>query len=226
MNRILQTNANVFSVLVSPSFVTHTSMENMFNNWSDEKLRNYKIIDCSSMQDAMDLAYRMPIIDWNKIIDSHINSFEIIDSTIKNILKKCSFIVEIDSHLMNPLELKKTMFERIKFLGERFNLFYNANDIICVNIINPWTQNLIEITNILKNIPELRIKKILITPTHIKMIGLTDIGTTYEIRLWTTHLSQCVKWIHINNLPPSDYINLLKQFQKEQNAIDKNDFVR
>jgi hypothetical protein len=226
MNRILHTDKNTFHVLLSPSFTIHTSMENMLNNWSDPKLRSYKIVELNTMQDAMDLAYRLPPIDWNKLVESHIDAFEIISNSVKNTLGNGSFIVEIDSHLMNPTELKETMFKRIKYHGERFNLFYNANDLICINIINPWTRNLIEIVNTLKTIPELNVKKIIRTPTHIKMIGLTDIGTTYEIRLWTTHLAQWARWIQKNELNPADYINLLKQYQDEQNRIDKNDLIR
>lgn len=226
MNRILQTNKNIFSVLVTPTFVINTSMEFMFNNWSDAKIRGYKIVNFNTMQDAIDYAYRLPIIDWNKMVNSHIDAFERISSSIKHSLQNGSFIVEIDSHLMSPDELKETMFKRVKFHGERFNLFYDANDIICINIINPWTQNIIEMANILKNIPELRIIKIIKTETHIKLIGLTDIGTTYEIRLWTTHISQWVRWIYKNNLNPIDYINSLKQYQNEQNIIDKNDIIR
>lgn len=225
MNRVLKID-DKFQVLCTPSFTSHASFEMQLNNWTDAKLRGYKVVEFETLQDAMDLAYKFPIVDWNRLVNFHEDAYEIITDAVKKSLHNGTFIVEIDSHLQNPTELKETIFKRVAHRGERFNLFYDANDIICINIINPWTRNLVEIANVLKNVPELRIKQIYNTPTHITMIGFTDVGTTYEIRLWTSVIAQWARWVHENKLNPYEYIGMLKQLKETQKRIDDNDMIR
>jgi hypothetical protein len=224
MNRILRVNDN-YKVLVTPTYTTNPSFELMIGNWTDEKLVNYKVYTFNNLQDAMDLAFNYPPIDWNKLITIHKDNYNKITHRIHDQLQSGNFIVEVDSHLMNPTELKETMFKRVEKYGKRFNLLYNANDIICINIINQWTNNLIEISNVLKNDTFLRIKNVIKTPTHIKLIGLTDFGTPYEICLWTSLISQWARWILKNNLNPYLYMDNLNKLIQEQQIIDKNDVM-
>lgn len=227
MNRILKnSDNNSYQVLVTPTYVSSPSMEIFLGNFMDEKIRGYYIKEFRTLQDAMDLAFKYPSIDWNKLVNMHEDSYVIITNTIKKALANSSFIVEIDSHLMDPTELKETMFKRVAHYGERFSLFYDANDIISVNIINPWTRNVNEMANLLKVIPELHIKKIIRTKTHLTLIGRTDVDTVYEIRLWTSMIAQWARWIHINNLNPRAYIGMLSQIIAKQKIIDDGDIVR
>lgn len=241
MNRIRKVNDNLFQVLVTPSFISNGSMELLLGSWpisrflnkdinrliiSDEYLRNYKILEFDTMQDAIDEAYKHPPIDWNKLINIHHDSYATIVQTVTNAIGNNKMIVEIDSHLMNPTELKETIFNRVFRHGDRFNLFYDANDVISVNIINPWTRNLLEISQLLKMRPELRIKKMLQSKTHITLIGLTEVDTAYEIRLWTSQIAQYVRWIKNNNLDPNIYIKILSQIIERQQIIDNGDIIR
>lgn len=219
MNRILQNN-NSFQVLVTPSYVSAPSMELMLGAWSDEHLRGYNIVSFPTMQDAMDLAFQYPPIDWNKIVSIHEDSFRVISQSVKKILQYGNFIVDVDYHLMDPSELKETMFKRVEHFGERYNLFYNSNDVVCINIINPWTKTLNEIANLLKTLPALRIKKIYKTKTHITLLGLTDVGTTYEIRLWTTVLAQWARWVYTNKLDPMKYAYMIDKLIATQKQVD------
>lgn len=225
MNRILKYK-DKFSVLITPTYTTSPSFEILLGNWTDEHLRGFKVMEFADLESAMEMAFKYPSIDWNKLVSAHEDSYQLISNSVKNNLSNGSFIVEIDSHLMNPTELKETMFKRVKHHGERFSLFYDANDIISINIINPWTQNLVEIANLLKTVPELRIKKMITTPTHITLIGATDIGTLYEIRLWTSIFAQWARWILYSNLDPKLYINMLGQLKEKQNVIDDGDIIR
>lgn len=225
MNRILELNGK-FQVLVTPTYVDSPSFELMLGNWEDKNLRGFHIREFDTLQDAIDLAFKYPSIDWNKIVSLHKDAYHIIVNSIKNNLRDGKFIIELDSKLMSPIEIKETMFRRVYFHGERYNLFYNANDVICINIINPWTKNLIEIANLLKNIPELRIVNLYKTKTHLCLVGVTDVGTTYEIRLWTTLMAHWTRWILINNLNPNHYIKLLNQKIEEQYRIDNGDAIR
>jgi len=221
MNRIREYN-NMFQVLLTPTYSMSPSMEIMLGNWSDSKLRGFQVIEFQTMQEAMDLAYQYPDINWNKIVSIHEDAFKTIVSSIKQVLEKNKSIVELDSVLMNPLEIKNTMFDRVMKLGQRYTLFYNANDVISINIINPWSHNLGMLASILKNIPELRIKQIAKTKSFICLIGVTDVGTTYEIRLWTTVISQWARWIFTNKLDGAKYINILDNLSEVQNIIDVN----
>lgn len=219
MNRIREYN-DKFQVLLTPTYSTSPSMEIMLGNWSDAKLRGFKVVEFSTMHDAMGLAYQYPDINWNKIASIHTDSFDKITNIVNSTLKKNNFIVEVDSHLMDPLEIKNTMFDRVGKMGERYTLFYNANDVICINIINPWYHNLNIIASILRQIRELRIKQIIKTRAFICLIGVTDVGTTYEIRLWTTVVSQWARWIYTNNLDGTKYLHLLSNLTDTQNIID------
>jgi len=225
MNRILSSN-NTHKVLVTPTYVSSPSFELMLGNWTDEKLRGFHVIKFDTLEDAMELAFKYPSIDWNKIVSIHEDAYQMITSVIKKTLKDGEFIAEIDSHLMNPTELKETMFERVEHHGERYKIFYDANDVISINIINPWTTNINEITNLLKTIPELRIKKYHKTQTHICLIGVTDVGTTYEIKLWTTLLSHWARWVFDNSLDKKNNIKILTQLIEKQKLIDDDITIR
>jgi hypothetical protein len=224
MNRILRVG-NKFQVLVTPTYTTNPSFELMLGNWTDEKLRNYKIYEFDVLQDAMDVAFRYPSIDWNKLITINEDEYENIVNRIRNLLKSTNSLVELDTHLMSPIELKKAMFKRVQMYGKRFNLSYDANDIICVNIINQWTNNLIEISEHLKNNYDLHIKRVVKTPTYIKLIGLTAFGTTYEIRLWTTLTSQWARWLLANDYDARMYMDYLQQLLDKQKIIDNGDIM-
>lgn len=225
MNRILVKN-NAYYVLITPTYNEEPSIELLLGNWTDEKLRTFKIIKTQTLENAMDIAFRLPSIDWNKIVNIHLDSYNEIQSIVKNALSKNSFIVEMDSHFMNPTEIKEAMFKRIGNNGSRYNLFYDANDIICINVINPWSKNLDEIKDILINAEQLRITRVIKTKTHISLIGKTTVGTSYEIRLWTSLFAQWAKWINHNNLNPSEYVGMLDELVIKQKTLDDGDFIR
>lgn len=219
MNRIRELD-DKFQVLVTPTYSTSPAMEIMLGNWSDAKLRGFKVVNCNTMQDAIGIAYQYPDINWNKIISMHTDVYYRITDIVRDVLKKNNFIVELDAHLMEPSEFKHTMFDRVSKLGERYTIFYNANDVICINIINPWSHNLETIAAILRPIRELRIKQIVKTKSFICLIGVTDIGTTYEIRLWTTIISQWARWIFTNKLDGNKYLHILSNICETQQNID------
>jgi len=110
-------------------------------------------------------------------------------------------------------------------LGERFNLYYNLNDIMSFDIINPWTLNLQRISDILLNIPQLNIKKVIKTPTHIKLIGINEVNNPYEIRLWTTIIYNFIYWLSINHFDKNKYFQQFKKIIKLQNKIDEFNYI-
>lgn len=194
MNRIRKYK-NKYQVLITPHDNYNYDLEKMFGHWTDDHLKCYHIKEFETMEDAMNEAFKYPELDWYKLIEFHKDIYIKLKNIIKNELIKHNFIVEFESKIMIDEQLKHTMFERVSKFGKRFQLNYNLNDIIGYHIINPWGKNLREIYNVLKNNSNLRIIRKECTNGVIRMIGETDIGTNYEIVLWTTLIAQWARWV-------------------------------
>jgi hypothetical protein len=82
MNRILQYD-NKFRVLITPSYVSSPSMELILGNWNDEHLKGFHVLEFKTLADAMDLAFKYPSIDWNKLVNIHRDAYKIITSSVK-----------------------------------------------------------------------------------------------------------------------------------------------
>jgi len=213
MNRIRKYN-NVYQVLITPNFTTNPSIELLLGYILDENIIKFSIKEFDSLNDALALALSFPDLDWNKLISIHKDIFFQLNNTIKQNLNYHKFVYDYKYHILTPQQLKNLIFNRVMFNGKRFIEFYNFNDIISFDIINPYTNNLIQIKNVLKNISKLNIIKIIQTKTHIKLIGISQINSPYEIRLWNSLMYDYIYWIFINNIKPIDYnnkINLIKQ---------------
>ena len=113
MNRILSENG-INKVLITPTYVDGIAMEIMLGNWTDQRLKGYHVEYFESLEDAMDVSFRYPSIDWNKIVSIHEDCFQKISDAVKEALSDGNFIVELDSELMDPTELKETMFHELK----------------------------------------------------------------------------------------------------------------
>jgi hypothetical protein len=252
MNRIRKYN-DKYQVLITPTDVASPSLERVIGGWTDQyyternfhiefpndnvdrhinelltdaQIYNFSITEFNTLQDALDLAYKFSDLDWNRLVSIHQDVFPDLRSIIKENLHDNNFIVELDSKLLNPTELKETIFDRVMLHGSRFNLFYNSNDVISFNIINPWSSNLESIVNILKSIPQLRIKKIYKTQSCIRLIGITAVDTTYEIILWTTLMAQWARWIKNNHLDADKYKHILQKLIAKQKIIDDSVIIR
>lgn len=227
MNRIRKVG-KVFQVLVTPHCHYHTcpNFELMLGNWTDENFRNFEVLGFDTLRDAMGEAFQHPDIDWNKLVSVNYDAFQFLSVYIKNILDKKKYIIEYDPQFVNPSDLKNIMFKRVIRLGERYTLLYEANDVISINIINPWTKNLKEISALLKSVQRLKIIKEYQSPGVIHLIGVTDMGTTYEIRLWTTLMAQWAKWVTINNYNPMKMKSVLDEIMKKQKIIDSEVIIK
>jgi hypothetical protein len=218
---------NKYQVLITPHQDFNNSMEIMLGGWDTEDLRDYEIRTYDSMNQAQCIAFRHPPIDWNKLVSIHKDAFYDIDIILKDIIAKQKYIVEYEKKIMTGDEVKNIMFNRVITSGKRFNLSYNLNDVIGFHIINPWTKNLWEISEKLSNIPQLQIKKKFMNDGIIKLIGLTDFGTTYEITLWPTLLSNWARWIYKHpNLLPQTKKDSYKQIKVLQQLTDNSITIR
>ena len=150
MNRIRKIG-NVFQVLITPSIKVSPDNALMVGNWDDEELRNYYILEFPTHRDAENEAFKHPDIDWYRLVINHKHIFNRLETTLKTIVNNMGFTVEFQSNLMNPMMFKNTMFDRITYSGERFNMRFGMSDLISFTIINPWTNNLHKISKIIES---------------------------------------------------------------------------
>lgn len=150
------------------------------------------------MGDAQCEAFKHPDIDWQKLVLLHQNSYRDLKTIVRDILNNHHFIGEYQPRIFTAEELKDTMFNRVMYFGKRFTLKYKMNDIIAFHIINPFTKNLEEFSKYLEADERLRIKRKFVNNGVIHLIGLTDVGTTFEIGLWPTMISQWARWVEEN----------------------------
>lgn len=194
MNRIRPYNGN-YQVLYTPNLVIAPSMELVIGNWEDEHFRNFYIKEFPTLPDAQCAAFQLPDLDWYKLVRIHVDYFHHLSKLIGDVLSQHRFIVDYKPNLMDPQVLKEVTFNRVMQLGNRFNMTYGMNDIISFCIVNPWTANLTEIADVLASVPQLRIRrKRTYDGKMIHLIGYTELGSTYEIKLWPTVLYQWVTW--------------------------------
>jgi hypothetical protein len=229
MNRIRHKDGQ-YQVLLTPHLTLLPSMELLVGNWDDEHLRGFSVQEYNTLPEAQLLAFRLPDLDWYKLVRMHINHYHDLLKIINHVIDKYHFIVNLIPKVTSPEELKTITFDRVLNLGHRYAATYNMNDIISFNIINPWTKNIDELSKVLISIPELRIKKRKVyNHKIIHLIGLTELGSTYEIKLWTTVVFQTVKWLSEHSKENSNKTKLDEMFKealKLQSTIDKDLIIR
>lgn len=227
MNRVRNYN-DKFQVLITPCNKFDTGFELMLGNWTDEHLKNYHIMEFPTFEQALEESNKYPNIDWMKLVNFHKDIYVKLYKIIKSELETYSFIVEFEPKLADPFELKHAMFNRVLKFGNRFRLCYDLNDIIGYHIINPWISNLKEISKILESNDNLRISKIVNDKTGIiRLIGTTDIGTTYEIVLWTTLVANWARWVNKHEKLDEKIINdTLNNILQTQDIINKSNIIR
>jgi hypothetical protein len=224
MNRVRQ-YGNKFQVLITPHHRFHTGIELMLGNWTDPHLVNFRVETYNSWEDAMDRAYQFPDINWDQLVLYHKDIFAKIFDVIKYEISVNNFDVSnyfIEPRLLNSYQIKDIMFDRVIGFGERFRLAYNMNDIISFRITNPYTVNLEELAEIFSVNQALRINFKTQEDGVIKLVGKTDIGTTYEIILWPTLVAQWGKWAEKNmDLSSEIKMKKLKEILEQQKVIDQ-----
>ena len=222
MNRIRKVG-NTYQVLITPNIKIAPDQSLLLGNWEDESLRNYYVLQFETLNDAQCEAYKYPDINWYRMVQNHEHIFKRLEQTIRAILIENNYNVDFRANIMDPETLKNTMFDRVAKGGERFNLRYGLNDLISFTIVNPWTNNLHNISKSLENYmghlyrDDLRIRqKKIVDGKIICLYGLTENGTIYEIKLIPTLLQQWAEWYRTNlnrneKVAGENYQKLLKQ---------------
>jgi hypothetical protein len=233
MNRIRKIKDG-YQVLITPDIKIAPDQSLLIGNWSDEHLRNYHVLQFETLNDAQCEAYEYPDIDWYRLVLNHQHIFSRLESTLRNIIHNNNLSVEFRPTLMDPETLKNTMFDRVLRVGERFNMRSNMNDIINFTIINPWSHNLHTISTLLETYQahlyrddlRLRHKKV-IDGKIICLYGITEFGTTYEIKLIPSLLQQWVDWYKKNGFRnETEATELYNKFMKQQQQLDSGPIVK
>jgi hypothetical protein len=228
MNRIRKYNGK-YELLFTPHQRFNTnSWEYMLGNWTDDNLRNYKVIEYDSYNDALAEAMTMVDIDWSKMVSIHVDQMQEFDKIIRSDIDANKFSAEIHPRLMNSTLLKNTMFNRVKIGGERFRLNYNLNDIISFHIVNPWSINCRRIADILLNNIDLRLFKQYNDNGVIHLIGKTGTaGSTYEIVIWPSLIYNWAKWSATNpQVSNTVKDSALKRVLESQQKVDAGTILR
>ena len=92
MDRIREINGK-YQVLLNQNYRTNPAIELTLGSLlADEYLKDYQVLEFDTMQEAMDLAFSLPMVDFNKIHSDCIDCFKglnnIIYSSLKGIIKE------------------------------------------------------------------------------------------------------------------------------------------
>jgi hypothetical protein len=225
MNRVRKVN-NKYQVLITPHHRFHSGFELMLGLWTDTNLSGFKVDTFDSWEEAMERSYQMPDINWDQLVLFHKDIFAKLFQIIKYEIRVNNIDVKVEPKLLNPYQLKDVMFSRVLVFGERFRLGYHMNDIFSFHITSVYSSNLIDLSEILSINQELRINNKTNNDGIIRLIGTTDIGTSYEIVLWPMMIADWGAWAN-KNLSISSEIKLkkLKDARDKQQIIDSKNGI-
>jgi hypothetical protein len=221
MNRVRKIG-DEYQVLLTPHQRFHSGIELMLGNWTDPHLENYYVETYKSWEDAMARAYNFPDINWDQLILYHKDIYSKLFEIIRYEIDVNNFDMTLKPILLNSHQVKNLMFDRVADFGKRFRLIYHMNDIISFRISNPYTANLKDLAEILSVNQALRIMYTSNDNGVIRLVGKTDLGTSYEIILAPSLVDNWEKWATKNyHLPEDDKMKKLRDVLKQQKEIDK-----
>jgi hypothetical protein len=223
MNRIRKLG-DQYQVLLTPHHRFHSGIELMLGNWTDKHLGNYYVETYRTMEDAMQRSYNFPDVNWDQLVIYHKDIYAKLFEIIRYEIDVNNLDMTLEPIILNSYQTKNLMFDRIIEHGERFRPIYHMNDIISFHITNPYSANLNELAEILSTNQQLRIQhKTRDFSGAIKLVGKTDIGTSYEIILSSSLVANWKKWAMKNpQIPDNIKMDKLKTIVKQQKTIDQN----
>lgn len=230
MNRIRKKNG-IYEVLITPNITMSVEVGILMGKW--EEIREYEIKEYETLQEALCEAYKYSEINWYKIVENHKYIYERIKKDIEKILKKNKYMTDVRYNIMTPEEVKEMIFERTRKTGERLNIKEGKNDIINIEIVNPWTENLRKISKSIEEHKEhlhrddIRIiKKQVIDKKIIILLCMTELGTTYEIKLIPTLLNYWNRWVEKKSRNEKIVDKIYKEYLESQEEIDNKTILR
>lgn len=233
MNRIRK-HKGFYQVLITPNIKISPDSSIMIGNWEDSELSGFSIMEFETLGDAQVEAFLYPDIDWYRIVLNHKYIYIRLRDVLSQIISDNNYKVQLYSKLMSPNEFKNAMFDRIIHNNNHFNLRYDFSDIISFTIVNMWSSNLQKLSKTIEQHREhlvrndLRIKhKKIIDNKIICLLGSTEFGTTYTVKLLPTLLHQWATWHkEIGHIKKQQSADLYKQYLQSQEQIDLGKTLR
>lgn len=231
MNRIRKFN-NKYQVIITPHISISPDSSILLGNWMDINFRDCYVLEYPSLQDALAEALNYPDIDWYRIVMNHKYVFERIKNTLKDI--SSNYPVQFIPKLMSPTGFKNKIFDKvIHFSGTKNRLaggFFN--EIITITIVHPYNDVLNEISKSIMTYTDhlwsdsLRIIDKINKENEIIIIGKTELGTTYTIRLITNMFHQFKMWYSMigHKMDESIVDKKYNTMKKQQEFIDSNSY--
>lgn len=203
MNRIRKVD-NKYQVLINENYKTNPAIElSLGSLLAKEYLKDYDVLEFNTLNEAMNIAYNLPNIDFEKIYSDCIDVFKYLNKEIKETLKDID--INYTPYLLGPNQIKNIIFDRVIQKGRRFS-FYNFNDVIAFDISVNYPIEIERIIKYLINNKNLRLIRRVDNDTNIRLVGLTFNNITYEIRLWINEMKELMYWIYKNDKNINDYL--------------------
>lgn len=234
MNRIRKINDSKYQVLTNHRLRMLPDSPLYIGNIDDPDLMNYQLIETSNLNDALAESYKYKDIDWKKIIDHHKYIFLRLKKLIQSIIDNYDLEVTFNPIYIDEDSFKNNVFERVEKYKNNTNFRFENLDIIELDIVNPWTQNLQYIAEILTKHrhylyrDDLRLYyKQVIKGKMIYLYGKTELGTNYKIKLIPTLLYQWLSWYHKGGFMQGEASQrLFDNLYKQQIELDRGSVIR
>ena len=228
MNRIRKNIDSNYEVLITPHRNFDSTFEYLITFWRDHHFSSFSVKEFSDINDAYNLAYNQPELDWKYMISLQKGAYEKYYEILHTMMNKLDIIHDFKAKLLNENEAKDCMFDKILNKESDFRLIYDFSNLITFKIINPFYLNLKEIKRYLTNNPYLNLIKTYEKDKIIYFIGETDNGFTYTIMLIPTLINHWIEWAQLNKkkIPLKDIDSSLDDVLKNQKKLDNSLILR
>lgn len=182
MNRLRKIN-NKYEILIIPQLLYQPGLELMLGNWIDKNFNCFKIKQYNDAQTAINMSCKYSEINFDQLVLFHKEIYNKLYELVVKELEQINEKIILTPQLLDSYSVRNNFFNRVKLLGDDFRLLYHMTDIISFDINVKNKILAILVAKILSSNQSLRIIYKIDTK-YIKLVGQTDIGTTYEINIY------------------------------------------
>ena len=108
INKYIIDGVQYYDVLITPNYVSNPSMELVLGNWLDENFNLFYVKTVKSLQDAMNIAWQYPDIDWERLVGMYKDNYLKLDKTIKLYINNLNIPVTYEPCILTAQQAKKT----------------------------------------------------------------------------------------------------------------------
>lgn len=226
----------MYQCLFTPYRKYDPGFEYLIGSWTDDSVMGFEVRTFNTLSEAECEAMNMPDINWDMLVDFHKDSYLFLRDHISKAIDNTNITVDYKHYLASPIQTKNRMFERVikgqESLAENnstsgFRTVYHMNDIISFVVVNPWSANLRMLADRLIKTDRLKIFNKIEKDGIVKLVGRTDIGTTYEIILVASVIHNWMMWVANNPMMSRDMVkSMFKNCVRTQKLVDTTPVLR